>query len=560
MKKNLFISMFILSATFFSCEKFLEEKNISGITAENYYVSVAGYESLINACYASLRNIYSINPSLFEWGTDIGTRGEIELVSGSANDVPAEQLNEYRTLTADNGPINTFFSAAFNGIQKCNTAIHRAEAIPGLEEQIKARRTAEVRFLRVYYYYLLVENFGSVPLVEEEFTEPVTHFEPVPEQAVYEFMISELSAIMPALEADPAKVEAGRVTQGAAKHLLALLYLTKGYKAFGSDADFIQSAQLGEELINGPAYSLLLSFAEVFKPGNEKNQEIIFSVQYGPQPGYHGNAQNIMFGWRYWRERGFDEVSAVEDYNRRRSDFMPTQFLYTLYNTSKDARYEATFLSELYATKNDGNIMRGDLRFYFPFPDQPFTSTDEANLKAANPHVEVIRFDKWKQAFSNVGGEEKFPMINKFYAPDAGLPYNTEFTYASTKDVFLFRLGEAYLITAEAYYNVGQTSSAVEKLNVLRERAAKEGQSLAITAAEVDIDFILDERAREMAGEYKRWLDLKRTRKLGRAFEHNILTKMANPSGVVDDKYYLRPIPQSVIDRDTGDYPQNEGY
>ncbi|RZF58445.1 RagB/SusD family nutrient uptake outer membrane protein [Sphingobacterium corticibacterium] len=560
MKKNLFIFIFILSAAFSSCAKFLEEKNISGITAENYYVDVAGYESLVNSCYASLRDIYGINPSLFEWGTDIGTRGEIELVSGSANDVPAEQLNEYRTLTPDNGPINTFFSAAFSGIQSCNTAIHRADAIPDLGEELKARRTAEVRFLRAYYYYLLVENFGAVPIVEEEFTEPVTHFEPVSEQTVYEFLANELSAIIPSLEADPTKVEAGRVTQGAAKQLHALLYLTKGYKSFGSDADFVRAAQIGEELINGSAYSLQPSFAEVFEPGNEKNREIIFSVQYGPQPGYNGNAQNIMFGWRYWREQGFDEVSAVTDYNRRRSDFMPTQFLYTLFNTAKDARYEATFLSELYATKDEGNIRKGDLRYYFPFPDQPFTSTDEANLKANNPRVEVIRFERWKQAFSNVGGAEKFPMINKFYAPDAGLPYNNEFTYASTKDVFLFRLGETYLITAEAYYNAGETGKAVEKLNVLRERAAKAGQSLAITAADVDLDFILDERAREMAGEYKRWLDLKRTRKLERAFEHNILTKMANPSGIVDNKYYLRPIPQSVIDRDTGEYPQNDGY
>jgi len=560
MKKILnYILAMILATSAISCKKFLEEENPSGITAENYYIDAAGYESLVNACYASLRGIYSINPSLFEWGTDVTTRGEIELVSGQANDVPAIQLNEYKSLTADNGPVNTFFSAAYTGIQHCNAAIARAHDIPDLAENLRNQRVAEVRFIRTFFYYLLVENFGNVPIVQEEFTTPVTHFSPNTEQEVYDFMISELNTLLPNLEADPGQVEPGRITQGAAQHLLSLLYLTKGYKSFGSSADFEKSAQLAETLISSPYYRLLSSFADVFKPGNELNNEIIFAVQYGPQPGYNGNAQNIMLGWRYWREKGFDEVSAVSEYNRRRSDFMPTQFLYTLYNTTKDARYDATFISELYATKNDGDIKVGDLRYYFPYPDQPFTTADELALKAAHPHVEIIRFDQWKQAFNNVGGLEKFPMVNKFYAPDAGLPYNNEFAYASTKDVFIFRLAETYLIAAEAYFKLNQSSQAASKLNAIRQRAAKQGQSLTISSGDVTLDFILDERAREQVGEYKRWLDLKRTHKLDRAFEHNILTKMANPSGVTD-KYYLRPIPQSVIDRDTEGYPQNPDY
>lgn len=559
MKKNLIIILVMIFAGITSCKKFLTEENLSGITAENYYTNAAGYESLINSCYASLRAIYSPNPSLFEWGTDISTRGEIELVSGQANEVPAIQLNEYRALTSDNVPIDTFFAVAYRGIQRCNTAINRADGIPDLAENIKSRRLAEVRFIRAYFYYLLVENFGNVPIVQEEINSPVTHFAPNTEQEVYDFMISELNAVLPGLEANPASTEPGRVTKGAAQHLLALLYLTRGYKSFGGNPDFEQAARLTEELINSSYYALLPSFVEVFQPGNELNREIIFAVQYGTQPGFNGNGQNILFGWRYWREKGFDEVTGLKDYNRRISNFMPTQFLYMLYNTSKDSRYDATFLSRLYATKTDGAIKAGDLRYYFPYPDQPFTASDSITVKAANPNVEIIRFNQWKQAFNNVGGLEKFPMINKFYDPNASLPYNNEFAYASTKDVFLFRLAETYLLAAEAYFKLGQLDKAAEKLNAIRQRAAKPGQNMLITAADVSIDFILDEKAREQAGEYKRWLDLKRTQRLARAFEYNILTKITNPGGIVD-KYYLRPIPQSVIDRDTEGYPQNPGY
>lgn len=560
MKKAYYIAALLILTSGMGCKKFLKEENLSGITAENFYTNTAGYEALVNSSYASLKNIYNINPSLFEWGTDLTTRAEIELVSGVSNDVPGIQLNEYKSLSADNGPIGTFFTAAYSGIQRCNTAINKAAGIADLTESLRNKRVAELRFIRAYYYYLLVENFGGIPIVKDELNTPVTHFEPASEQEVYNFMITELTAAIPSLDVTTA--DFGRATQGAAKHLLSLLYLTRGYKSYGAPADFDKSVQYAEEVINSGTYTLLPSFSDVFKAGNDRNKEIIFSVQYEAGQLAAGNGQNIMFGWRFWREKGFDEVSSLKDYNRRRSDFMPTQFLYTLYNTTKDSRYDATFISQLRATKNDGTIKTGDLRYYFPYPDQPFTAADSIALKTANPNVEIIRFAQWKQAFNNIGGAEKFPMINKFYDPNATIPGNNEFAWTGTKDVFIFRLSETYLIAAEAYFKAGKLTEAAAKLNAIRARAAKAGQNLSITNSEVTIDFILDERAREQAGEYKRWLDLKRTRKLLRAFQNNNLTQMANP-GVTEAqiaKYYLRPIPQSVIDRDTGGYPQNQGY
>ncbi|MBD2700505.1 RagB/SusD family nutrient uptake outer membrane protein [Spirosoma sp. BT702] len=560
MKKTIYkLLTLLLTTALVSCNDFLTEQNLSGITSENYFKDAASYESLINSCYSSLRSIYNLNPSLFEWGTDLTTRGEIELVSGQANEVPAIQLNEYKTLTSDNSPGSTFFSAAYAGIQRCNTAINRGGSIPGLAESLKNKRIAEVRFIRAYYYYLLVENFGGVSIVQDEINSAVTHFVPNTEQQVYDFMITELTAALPAVDVTTA--DFGRVTQDAVKHLLSLVYLTRGYKSFGASSDFEKAAQYAEEIIKGGTYSLLPSFADVFKPGNERSKEIILSMQYeAGSASIPGHGQNILFGWRYWREKGFDEVTATKDYNRRRSDFMPTQFLYTLYNTAKDARYDVTFLSQLYATKDDGIIKKGDLRFYFPYPDQLFTAADSAALKKANPNVEIIRFEKWKQAFNNVGGVEKFPMINKFYDPNAPLPGNNELLYASTRDIFLFRMAETYLVAAEAYFKLGKSADAATKLNAVRTRATKAGQSLAITASEVTLDFILDEKAREQAGEYKRWLDLKRTRKLDRAFKYNNLTFLANGAVTNVDKYYLRPIPQSVIDRDSEGYPQNTGY
>lgn len=565
MKKIICIFSILSVTSLISCNDFLTEENISGITAENFYKDATGYEALVNSCYSSLRNIYDINPSLFEYGTDITTRGEIEAVSGTVGDlvVRATGLNEYKTLSTDNSAVSSLFTSAYAGIQRCNTAINRAGTIPDLSESLRNKRIAEVRFIRAYYYYLLVENFGAIPIVQDEINTVITHFAPNSEQEVYDFMIQDLTAALPAL--DLATPDFGRVTQGAAKHLLSLVHLTRGYKTFGAPADFQKAAQLAEEVIGSGSFTLLPSFSDIFRPDNQKNKEIIFSIQYDPAsvkpPNAVGNGQNVLFGWRIWREAGFFEETAV--YNRRLSDFMPTQFLYTLYNTARDARYDGTFLSRFYATRDavagSMNIKKGDLRYYFPYPDQAFTSQDSIALKSANPNVEIIRFGQWKQDFSGIGGAMKFPMINKFFDPLATTTGNNETNYRSTRDVFIFRFAENYLIAAEAYFKLNQLDKAAEKLNVVRGRAAKAGQSLAIAPGAVTLDFILDERARELAGEYKRWLDLKRTHTLNRAFEHNILTKLANPAGVVD-KYYLRPIPQSVIDRDSQGYPQNPGY
>lgn len=567
MKKILYyITISLIAGNLVSCTEFLEENNLSGITAENFYTDVEGYESLVRSCYGSLRSIYDVNPSLFEYGTDVMTRGEIEPVSGTVGDlvIRATALNEYKTLTADNSAVDRFFKAAYSGIQRCNTAINRVDNIPDLSNELRARRLAEVRFIRAYYYYLLVENFGNVPIVEEEINTAITQFEPKNEQEVYEFMIADLQQSVET--ADRTSTEFGRVTRDASKHLLALVYLTRGYKNFGTSEDFVQAAKLAEEVIHEGVYTLQPTFAAVFDPENQQNKEIIFSVQYDqtslkPSLGT-GNGQNVLFGWRQWREAGFHEETEI--YNRRLSDFMPTQFLYTLFNTSKDARYDATFISKFYATKDDvmGNssIKKGDLRFYFPYPDQTFTDQDVAALKATNPHVEIVRFEVWKQDFDGIGGAMKFPMVGKFFDPEATAFGNSENNHRGSRDVFVFRLAETYLIAAEAYFKAEQIDKAAEMLNVIRNRAAKEGQSLAISANDVTLDFILDERAREQVGEYKRWLDLKRTNRLDRAFQYNILTKMANPSGTVEKKYYLRPIPQTVIDRDSGNYPQNDGY
>jgi len=569
MKNISYLVVLTLTLGNVSCKKFLEEQNLGGITSTNYYTNTAGYESLVNSCYGSLRGIYDKDPFLFEYGTDVTTRGDIEAISGSLSDrqTRAIGLDEYATLNTDNSGVSGIWNACYSGIQRCNTAINRGPTIPGIDPALAKKRIGEASFIRAYYYYLLVENWGDVPIVTNEITTPITHFTPSKEQDVYDLILSDLTTALNSV--DVTTSDFGRITQGAVKHFMALIYLTRGYKSYGSTADFTQAASLADDVISSGTYGILPSFADVFNADNQKNKEIIWSVQYdassltksGNANQNYGNGQNILFGWRIWQQPGFFEGDPV--YNRRIADYMPTQYLYTLYNTAKDARYDATFLSQFYASQasslNGKPVNKGDLRFYFPKWDQPFSAADSIALKNANPNVQIVTYKNWKQNFSNLGGAEMFPMVNKFYDPKALLPGAQSGTYTSTRDVYIFRLAETYLIAAEAYFKLGQNGTAADRINVVRARATLPGQNMQIAASDVTIDFILDERARELEGEYKRWLDLKRTHKLDRAFTYNLLTQQTNPNGILD-KYYLRPIPQSVINLDDESYPQNTGY
>jgi hypothetical protein len=128
----------------------------------------------------------------------------------------------------------------------------------------------------------------------------------------------------------------------------------------------------------------------------------------------------------------------------------------------------------------------------------------------------------------------------------------------------LLRLGEVYLIAAEAALGLGNTAEAAQHINVLRVRAAatayKNDPRMMVTPAQINIDFIMDERERELAGEFNRWYDLVRP---GAQFFVDRVKKY-NPHGGVNVqlKHALRPIPQSQIDGVVRGpkYPQNPGY
>ncbi len=539
-KYNLYILGFLFLIAAGSCKKYLEEENISNATAENFYVTQTGYEALINACYSSLRELYEPVPYMFSAGTD--------LFIGAHQSAPLG-LTTYQTLSPGDPTVAGFFKTLYQNVQVCNTAVYYGD-ITEKSPQLDAR-IGEARFLRAYYYFLLVQTFGNVSLVTNMIDEPITHFERDSASKVYQFIISELKQ---ALEEVPETQEDwGRVTKRAVQHMLAKVYLTRGYEKYGESDDFKEAAHYADAAINGEPLSV--SYDQIFAYLNDVNPEVVFSVQYDQSSLLNGGEHNWDYAWGPLIQGTGEGVS-------KKNILHPTQYLFTLYG-DYDSRFEGTFMNERLNPYAGYYLDRKNSPVVYYFPRTPQQLADTVQWRSADPeHRKNAKIVPIGPHWWNANNQEDYPALMKW---DRVQTEDVHYTH----DLFLCRLGETYLIAAEAYYKMGNLPVAADRINAVRKRAAMPGHEadMLITPGDVTLDFILDERARELAGEGLRWFDLKRTGTLmDRCEKYNpqikgLFANGTNPFMGANGNYkILRPIPLTAISLDAGEYPQNPAY
>jgi len=548
--KKILILIVVTSLFITGCSDFLKEENKSNPDAAVLYKTTSGYESFVNSCYSTLRDVYGDNIEMFVAGTDLYKIGRAGLTS--------QGLGNYQGLTPADNSVKAFYSVVYQSIKRCNDAIYYGEL-----NKHSAVRIAEVRFLRAYYYFQLVQQFGDVALATDFITAPVTSYERTPASNVYTFIIDEMKSALSALPA----TAANRVNQRVVNHYLSLVYLTRGYETFGTPADFQSAVDYATAAINNQALTLPFDGKTgIFFPGNEKNAEIIFSVQYSSTSLANvtsGNSQASSFG----AYLGGADGAVNDGMTYMNTKLKPTMRLYNLLSAdANDKRFAGTFMQELYGVVSTGKCSfysyfkkfdtRNDLEVLMYYPRPGAVQADVDAWKAINPSkrsATTIKFagtNNWEKNDL----DKDYPCIKKFSDPDA--PFNTT---ASRRDIFLARLAETYLIRAEAYIKLGtKQTEAKNDINVVRTRAG----AASITEASATVDYILDERAREFAGEYNRWYDLKRTGKLVQyvsTYNPDVPSE-SNMKGN-DGKYkILRPIPQDAIGLNSATITQNPGY
>ncbi|WP_194765980.1 RagB/SusD family nutrient uptake outer membrane protein [Tamlana sp. I1] len=536
------LGILITTFSFTACSEYIEEDNLSNVTAESFYVTADGFQALVNANYANLRDIYGDDAWLFCAGTDM---------YAEARDQEPPGLSQYTQLNSSSQGVDHLYETCYKAIQSANMGLHYAQLTESTSDLPK--QVGELHFLRANAYFLLVQTYGGVSLANEFVTSPVLSFSRNTAEEVYTQILADLQAAEGAVATGAYN---GKVNQRAVKNLKAKVYLTRAYESFGDAGDFAMAAQLADEVIGGQG--LNLSFTDLWFPGNEMNEEVIFSVQFDPSsvsadPLNLGNRQANYFG----PYLGGSEVAGNAPY--RTYNLCPTDYALGLF-TQDDERWEGTFMTEIFKRyydyfDEDDHSGLAVTDFYEP---QWFTAADKTNyLTTANLDPNFEYHDWGTHSAQVVSTDYATIPVKKFDDPGSPFGANGDDGRVSRRDFIVSRLAETYLIAAEAYLNTNP-STGLARLNVVRNRA---GVTPA-TLAEFDIDYILDERGRELLGEYHRWFDLKRTGKLvERASMYHYLIDASNFNGANGELKILRPIPQKALDLNQNkDFKQNPAY
>lgn len=569
MMKNINIKYILIGASALlisitGCKKFTDENNPANRTAETYYNKFSGFEDLAKSNYATLRGIVNF-PTFFNLGTDTYSTQNI-------NDNNGENLYNIN-LNSQNGNSASLYAQMYSAINIANNTIYWATQLTDGNAATINIRVAEAKALRAFYYYYLAETFGDVPIVLTRTTEVTLAYTRAPEKDVYDQVIKDLNeaiAVLPATSAD-----FGRATKGFAQHLLAKVYLTRGYKTYGGgNADFTQAAALAETVISSGTYALKAKFSDLFDPtvpNYQSNNEVIFSVQYSTNALFNGGG-NTLQQWFLWDVQNSALLGRSVFYGKTNNAIAPDPYFFSLFNKNSDSRYAATVydavLTQVAGSYNGKSFAVGDTLIYYPIV--PFTAAQKALRKYI-----VINPDEYRTS-PFVNGVRNYPQFKKFRDPFvSGYVDN-----GGARDTYVFRLAETYLIAAEAYVKLNNQAKALAYINILRSRAAKTGTnpvSGILYATEmqytgtVTLDAILEERAKELVGEEFRWYELKRmyetvgsvatNKLLTRSILYNDELKAAQAGKtILDAKFLLRPIPQAQIDLNRGPFPQNPGY
>lgn len=569
--KSKYVFLLILFSFLFSCNenKFLEEKALDFYSLNNSYRTYDQFESALTDLYAKVRAInYGTGNDLNGFIQFIGTDIAIHARGTSDN------FGDYDVyMVPTNSTVKYVWVVWYKVIANANTIISRLESSELTSEE-QTLVEAEAKFFRAYAYRNLFYLYGGIPLILDEVTSPKNDYIRASKQAVLEQIASDFK------DAADNLPSISNVTDGKVSNLVAYHYLAETYISLGKYNEAVTAASV---VINDPKvklmtgrfgsranedpYDALLKFTkpgdvfwDLFQPGNQNrsrgNTEALWVAQMetdkvGGLLSSSSNTGNCLerwagpIGWATLTDPdGKAGVLSVPQstYNscgRGIANMMNTDFfLNTL--------WESDFYTDL---RNAPHNMIRD--FVYNNPTSAYYGKS-AVLKDGTLNSSTWKSQHWRW----------YPYPSKITTPgkhpdalflDKDKLVLTSSAGSTYRDMYTLRLAETYLLRAEAYIDKNDQTNAAADINVVRSRV----KANPVSASKVTLDYILDERARELVYEEPRRLTLMRTGKLVERIR--LYNKMNGDE--IKDYHNLWPIPFSEIEANTGAVlEQNPGY
>lgn len=590
MKILKYFGVFVLFAVCTSScndDKFLEEEPITFYTVDNYFTNAGQVDQVLITIYSQLRDLW-VNPTEAAWIFNLKGKGT------DMYDVPNIRLgntfSDYSVINPGHATFYEVYSVWYTIIGWANLAIYAADLpqVTWTNETEKGYALAQAKFFRAFAYKNLGELFGGVPIVTEISNAPRFDFERSTRVDTYKFAISEIESVLGDLPQTTSS--GGRLVRGAAQHNLSELYLALGTQLESegelgeAQAAYESSIMYANSVIDGGGYSLITKrfgqrkdektfsidihrngllaneivdtiqfeanhYWDLFQEGNinyqEGNTECIWALQIDYGAYRSGDTKSKLpysrsFG-PVFRNVGNWVGGTLQDVGGRGI----SQVNITMY--ARDEIYSGVFADDLrnseavFRRRFKGNISTSeyylrDLPWDLIYNGSADEIVNQNTRSLVYPVSCKIATDRY------TGLTEGEDMSNLF------------------RDEYVIRLAETILLRAEAKQRNGDKAGAAADINLLRQRSAC---SYLVTAADMDDDFnmILDERARELVYEERRWNTLLR---MGGNIAVNRIREHAYwpiTRSTLNFDYNLWPIPQSVIDSNKDvELAQNPGW
>ena len=565
--RQLFIGL-VLAGSMTSCYDLLTEVPKDFLTPENSYTDRKGFEAALANIYLSIRNDFYANSDQWQnfdlMGVDVDLNNP-----RTSNDVYTEYFY-WNTLNADNGIAKKWWQRLYGYIYSCNVIIDRAESslVKWNTEEEKNAIVGEAKFLRAFAYRFLGNMWGKAPIVLEETTSPQFNYQSATQEEIYKQCKEDLLfAVQWMPEIDNQK--GGRASNVAARHLLSeILICLKDYNG---------AVEQATAVINNPSMSLMTErfgklkdftfegydyqgekepwgdvYWDLFRENNfnriDGNKECIWNVQFdvelqgGGNTGVSGGNFGLerWFGAAWWSQKDLDGTpNWLKDIlgGRPVGAVSPTKYAAEQIWQYKDS-WNKDIRNSKYNMKREYYWTNPNGRFYGQLMTEETLGDKATSFQVTDPtYMKIIAAQHHGQFKDATSGETH----------DNGRIY---------KDWYIMRLAETYLLRAEANLLAGKADAAAADINAVRNRA----NATPVTASDVNIDLILDERARELYLEDFRLNTLMRMNKLVE-YPMKYNPKVIQAGYKLDDHLNKLPVPNSEIEANKeGGLVQNDGY